>query len=157
MKITSRLIATIVIIAIAILTIAWIKYPSQNLAIINITKSQAVPPNIYNMYGIVVSVDNQKMIFRTNDGELIDIYNYAPLNRIISIKEGQHITFLVQSYKFYSKQQHKVIIGVITQGEKILLPTYLTYQKHHNFISYILSSNTLNSLMDKVNSFLKTI
>jgi len=146
MKIKARLPAIIIIITIAILTIAWIRYQKNDFITVKIPQSRLYVPVVSELTGKVISVSNNKIVIHTLVGD-IDIYNYKDINNIIHITPKKYITFITQTDISYSGKQENFIIAVVAQGEKIFLNRPILYIKHSSFIANIIPKKFLSFLI----------
>ena len=138
MKIRARLPAIILVILIAIFTIAWIKYPGKEFIKVEIPKYKLNIPVISKLSGKIVAIDKNKIIFNTINGD-IDIYNYKNLNKFVSLTPNKYITFITQTDISYSGKKEYLIIGIISQGTKILFDKPLIYCKHYTIIDHLIA------------------
>jgi len=153
MKIRTRLSEIIIIILIAILTIAWIKYQKTDFIAVKIPQSKLHIPVIAELTGKVISIDNNRIVLRTLEGD-IDIYNYKSIDSIVHLTPKKYISFLTQTDIDYSGKKENFIIAVVAQGEKIFLNRPILYHKHSSFIANIISKEFLSSLIKKTTHIL---
>lgn len=156
MKLKAKIALSLVIILIAVLTIAWIEYPNRAFIAIKIPQVKSNIPIISTLSGRVICIDNDKLVLQTPKGD-IDIYNYKTINSDISITPKQYITFLTQTDTSYSGKKRHFIIGIITQGKKIFFSKALVYRKHQSFVQYIKPQHLINSLIKEVSILSKNI
>jgi len=153
MKIKARLPSIIIIISIAILTIAWIRYQKTDFIAVQIPQSKLNVPVISELTGKVIYVNNNRIVLRTLEGD-IDIYNYKSINNILRVTPKKYITFITQTDIDYSGKKESFIIAVIAQGKKIFLNRPILYRKHSSFIANIIPKEFLSFLIKETTHIL---